>query len=149
MADRVWRVGIGRASSAFKYLLTVAKGRTPLQKNPGSPGWTDSCLRSIWPLVSIETTGFRWGLGMGLIPASRKKCSAFVVQYKSWGVYPYWRCNFISCFSYQSSTLPTALLKQCTLHTVRSFRDLINCSMMTSRVSSSTPFPSGSQVLWR
>jgi len=50
-------------------------------------------------------------------------------------------------FSFQSSTLPTALLKQCTQHTVRYFHGLISCSMMTSRVSFSTPFPSGSQVI--
>lgn len=72
------------------------------------------------------------------------QCSA--VQYKSWKVYPYRRCNYVSCFSFQSSTLPTALLKQCMQHTVRSFHGLINCSMMTLRVTSSTPFPSGSQV---
>jgi len=72
------------------------------------------------------------------------------VLYKSWRLYPYRShrsCNYVSCFSFPSSTLPTALLKQCMPHTVKSFHDLISCSMMTSRVSCSTPFLSGSQVL--
>ena len=43
--------GERRASSAFKYLVPVARGRTPRQKIPGPPGW---------------------GLGMGPITPSRK-----------------------------------------------------------------------------
>lgn len=118
-----------------------------------------SCSRhhlSSYPLgilscrVSFQGPYFVLGSWFRLIAAISKLLLISAVQYKSWRLYPYKShriLNYVSCFSFPSSTLPTALLKQCMRHTVKSFHDLISCSMMTSRASCSIPFLSGSQVL--